>query len=643
MPVTNSSISADLRAFVRAAAEFPVKKRIFVPDGAYPSGVRLRISMYRSFLHNCLRWAVSTVFLCAFVPGCREQRAPQRPASAANYHLRDTAALREALDALASDSLDLTRNISVWVYYTEKGDLQRVIGHAAPAFGRACDAGDTALMLYAGIYLAQSYLFLGRADSLDYYLSRTERMVPARRGDGFLQCMIHNTRAIRALKMEMNYPEALDHFKAVLDILRRRDDPVNVSVMLCNIASIYLLRGDTAGMRYVREAYGMNDRLDNAYTTVYSTTLMARMSLLGSDTAAARRYAGEARAAARRNGMISNVAELSSVLGETALARGDAERAWACYREALSLLDRAESGVDARICRGAGDCLFVKERFAEAVAMYRRGLELSEKNGNVEEKEALLLGLFRSYRRMGLRDEALEACRRYYIFSDSLANLRREQEFSRLLMRYERSNHENAMQAKELELMHARRNTTVTLFVLAVIAVALAGLWVVYRRSSVMYRRLVEKHQLFLARMSHPAAPESGTEQGAEDRKSDELYARLEELMRGRQVYRCKDISLDMIARMLDTNRVYVSRAINRRTGMTFYNYINMLRIEQAVRQLSDPEDDEPLKSLADRLGYNSLSAFYRAFSKETGCPPSRYRTEVRRLRRRPHPQTEEC
>lgn len=86
---------------------------------------------------------------------------------------------------------------------------------------------------------------------------------------------------------------------------------------------------------------------------------------------------------------------------------------------------------------------------------------------------------------------------------------------------------------------------------------------------------------------------------------------------------------LKRLAELLDTNRTYVSKAVNKYSGMSFSSYLNMYRINEATAVISDPSRNVLLKQLADDLGYNSVTVFSKAFQKETGLTPSRYRKEI--------------
>ena len=102
--------------------------------------------------------------------------------------------------------------------------------------------------------------------------------------------------------------------------------------------------------------------------------------------------------------------------------------------------------------------------------------------------------------------------------------------------------------------------------------------------------------------------------------------------MRENKIYRDNTINKDKVSELLGTNRTYLSRIINEKTQMSFTHYINRFRIDEAVRLLSDPTYDTPLKALAIDLGFNSLSTFYNLFQASVGMTPAQYRSKVQEL-----------
>ena len=104
-----------------------------------------------------------------------------------------------------------------------------------------------------------------------------------------------------------------------------------------------------------------------------------------------------------------------------------------------------------------------------------------------------------------------------------------------------------------------------------------------------------------------------------------ELFARIEYLMQTEGVYRQNDLTIERLAERLDTNR---------QAGKAFSSNVNSYRIDEAVRRLSDVDDDTPLKALAQMLGYNHLQTFYTSFQSAIGMPSSKYREKLLKLHR---------
>ena len=107
------------------------------------------------------------------------------------------------------------------------------------------------------------------------------------------------------------------------------------------------------------------------------------------------------------------------------------------------------------------------------------------------------------------------------------------------------------------------------------------------------------------------------------------MFQRLEKLMQEEEVYKENLLTKERVADLLGTNRTYLSQVINEQTQQNFTQYVNNYRINEAIRLLSDPETDIPLKAVASEVGFNSMSTFYKIFQNTVGIPPKQYRNKV--------------
>lgn len=104
--------------------------------------------------------------------------------------------------------------------------------------------------------------------------------------------------------------------------------------------------------------------------------------------------------------------------------------------------------------------------------------------------------------------------------------------------------------------------------------------------------------------------------------------------MREEKIYKDNFITKDKVAEILGTNRTYLSRIINEQSKLSFTHYVNRFRIEEAIRLLSDPNNETPLKAISTELGFNSISTFYNLFQSSVGMTPSQYRNKVMELQK---------
>ncbi len=126
--------------------------------------------------------------------------------------------------------------------------------------------------------------------------------------------------------------------------------------------------------------------------------------------------------------------------------------------------------------------------------------------------------------------------------------------------------------------------------------------------------------------LSRVARSESSSS-GLDEIRMSEIFQKLLRLMESDHLYRDNLISLQKLAKSVGEPGYIVSKVINEKSGYTFFDWIAYLRVEEAKRLLTDgPARNFTIEQIAEEVGYNSKSAFNKAFKKFTGTTPSEFR-----------------
>jgi AraC-like DNA-binding protein len=87
-----------------------------------------------------------------------------------------------------------------------------------------------------------------------------------------------------------------------------------------------------------------------------------------------------------------------------------------------------------------------------------------------------------------------------------------------------------------------------------------------------------------------------------------------------------RDISLSETARLVSMSEVAFSRFFKVRTGKTFVDTLNEIRLGHASRLLIDTT--QSVSEIAYSCGFNNMSNFNRIFKKKKQCTPKEFREE---------------
>lgn len=114
------------------------------------------------------------------------------------------------------------------------------------------------------------------------------------------------------------------------------------------------------------------------------------------------------------------------------------------------------------------------------------------------------------------------------------------------------------------------------------------------------------------------------------DNRMNEIWNRVLSVMELKKPYLRENFSVQELAEAVYTNKVYLSRVINRFSGKNFNQFVNYYRVNYAVDLIAK---DKRLKvaELAMMSGFSTYVTFNMAFKMHKGISPSAYIQEQRK------------
>ena len=128
--------------------------------------------------------------------------------------------------------------------------------------------------------------------------------------------------------------------------------------------------------------------------------------------------------------------------------------------------------------------------------------------------------------------------------------------------------------------------------------------------------------------LQHQISSKKMTRKSTDEDKDFLLFNELNNWLINEKHYLRKDLTAEIIARELGTNRDYLSRAISSQ-NTHFNELINKYRVEEAIQILGnkcDKRNKYNINVIASDVGFKSMSVFIDAFRKQTGMNPAQFR-----------------
>lgn len=514
------------------------------------------------------------------------------------------------------------------------GAYNQAIATGHEAYLAAAKAGDTRLCVTVGARLGRLFYLTFEPDSMYFYFDAVAQ--DAEKLNMYPELiMIHNTIGVFSLIHALDFENAMRNFHLGLDYAKAAGDNDWYYRLLVNVSIVHYKRNDPAGLELTREIYNYGRQSGNSFFAYVGALTTAYMHHALNDNDSALVYL---RTAKQWPGYSSGGNSFEPLYATVLAATGHAGEAEAVFRHCIDTHTDADSTLRIEAYADYGKFLMGQGRYDEAARYLRKGLSITEQHHLFFYGYTIYSDLSELYRTMGDYDLSVGYLNKYYGIKDTVFNVERERSFNNLIQKYERQKAEIEMQQKDMLLMKQRQflELACAAFVVALLIVMVVV--VRNRMQNKMYQQLIIKYNAYKERekqLLNRIAEEvgGGNKDNAENEKIKSLFDQLQAKMQDEKLYTLKNLTIEETAARLGTNRSYLSKAVNTYAGMSFNAYLNSLRIKASIKLLSDPACDTPIKQVAGDVGYATITSFYNNFIKETGIPPSKFRSESQNLK----------
>jgi len=109
-----------------------------------------------------------------------------------------------------------------------------------------------------------------------------------------------------------------------------------------------------------------------------------------------------------------------------------------------------------------------------------------------------------------------------------------------------------------------------------------------------------------------------------------EYVKKLQALMNNEKIFLNNDLKIGDVAEKINLPVYYVSQVINEKLGKNFYDFINEYRVDEVKKRFADTQYDYlTILAIGFDSGFNSKTAFYSAFKRNTGMIPSEFKKHL--------------
>lgn len=263
-------------------------------------------------------------------------------------------------------------------------------------------------------------------------------------------------------------------------------------------------------------------------------------------------------------------------------------------------------------------------------------------------------GLYVANKALGDYYNAMKYFESFYKRKYSLLNENQKRELSEVQVKFAVKEKDLMIAQQKLELSHKQKNIQSLVFILTlfIFIILASAAYVIrnhrfrkelYKKEKYLDKQLSDTKQwmegVFLKDNFIPTVFKQLPFEGESSLVNQDilspqsiLYSELREIIEKQKLYLNPELNLQMVIKLLGTNKKYLYEAISSNTDNNFRNFINRYRIDHAKRLIEESIRDKTNSNLSELFnicGFNNTTSFFRTFKSITGLTPKEYSAEV--------------
>ena len=265
-----------------------------------------------------------------------------------------------------------------------------------------------------------------------------------------------------------------------------------------------------------------------------------------------------------------------------------------------------------------------------------KALEIAQRNENHRLKISALRGLVPLYASRGDIAQLEKIVDTKWALRDSLLTQQRIEAVQELQIRFETEQREQYI-AQQREIIRYERAQRVLISIISIIFILLSVLFFVYQQRKMRRIKLmVQQYETILKLKKETQHQAVDFEKSATiSDMSKKLLPGIERLFKEEKIYTQPGLSVDDVAKALNTNRNYLSTAINECYQKRFPEFVNTFRIDDAIEMLKEQGEGGnyahyTIQAIGEEVGFIGKNSFNSAFKQMVGVAPSEYQKTLK-------------